>query len=254
MQYDLRDEFTNESNFDNNINNNICKCPLIKAKIQGIETFALVDSGSEITCISQEFFESNKKAFENCAILPITGKNIRVAIGDKSIHIKKQILCKFELAQQKEDLIFIIIPALNRDCIIGYDTQKDLKISVFAENDTMVYKNITIPFVSTLNVSEVNFLCTESVSEKHDRCTNHTIRIYDISQDTNSFDYYVENNDENIIFEHTNDFVEDEITMEKIHSKVSNNSPLNDHQKNQLADLIFKYKQVFIKNQDYSKI
>ena len=48
--------------------NHVHKCPNIFVKIQGIKTDALIDMGSEITCISENFFENNKNKFKNCKI------------------------------------------------------------------------------------------------------------------------------------------------------------------------------------------
>ena len=53
-----------------------CKCPNIKIYMNGIPIYALIDSGSEVTAISKEFFESNKK-FEDCAKLPLNGKIVK---------------------------------------------------------------------------------------------------------------------------------------------------------------------------------
>ena len=57
------------------------KCPNIFVKIQGIKTDALIDTGSEITCISENFFKNNKNKLKNCKILPIVGTSVVGATG-----------------------------------------------------------------------------------------------------------------------------------------------------------------------------
>lgn len=56
---DPREQMSNNVT-DRSINKNIAKCPEIYIKIEGIETRALIDTGSEITCISQKFFDNHK--------------------------------------------------------------------------------------------------------------------------------------------------------------------------------------------------
>ena len=52
------------------------KCPNIYVKIEGVKTETLIYTGSEITCISENFFENNKNKFNNCEILSIAGTNV----------------------------------------------------------------------------------------------------------------------------------------------------------------------------------
>ena len=63
----------------------------INARIQGVKTEALIDTGSEITCISENFYENNKNKFNNCKILPIVGTSVVGATGVKPIKLKHQI-------------------------------------------------------------------------------------------------------------------------------------------------------------------
>ena len=67
---------------------NVDKCPNIFVKIQGIKTDALIDTGSEITCISENFFEDNKNKLKNCKILPIVGTSVVGATGIHDINME----------------------------------------------------------------------------------------------------------------------------------------------------------------------
>ena len=141
-----RDELLNEPDYQNNINNRICICPHIYAQIEGIRTPILVDTGSEITCLSEEFFNANMQILGKCAKMPITGKNVRVAIGNKSTKITSQILCNLKIGNSGDFVILIIVPALAKNCILGYDAQKDLNIKILPESDCMLYNNEKIHF------------------------------------------------------------------------------------------------------------
>lgn len=76
-----------------NINQNKPQCPHLKIVIQtntdGVkEVWALVDSGSYITCISDDFYKMLlvlKKVYE----LPVTNVVVSVAVGKKATIIKK---------------------------------------------------------------------------------------------------------------------------------------------------------------------
>lgn len=61
-----------------------CKCPYITIDINGISTTALLDSGSEVTAISEEFFENNEK-LKICPRLPLNGKIVKGALGEKQL-------------------------------------------------------------------------------------------------------------------------------------------------------------------------
>ena len=229
----MREELLQESNFKKNEGaNRTCKCPHINIEIEGIEASMLLDTGSEITCISEEFIEANQEIFKKCAKLPITGKNIRVAIGNKSTKIKWQILCKLKINNNLENVIFIIVPGLAKSCIMGYDVQKDLKIALFPETDTMKYRNEVIHF-------------NNDITPSSNDCDSHMIIMGDFSNTYEEIHCIntLENVNKNVIFDAGND----DVSKEMIRSKVSTNNVLDDGQKRQLTDLIFKYRNVFDK-------
>ncbi|KAJ8666504.1 hypothetical protein QAD02_008166 [Eretmocerus hayati] len=62
------------------------KCPEIVMEIEGIDISTLVDSGSEVTCISEDFYLQHQDVFKICPTLAISGKIIRGATGQKSTH------------------------------------------------------------------------------------------------------------------------------------------------------------------------
>lgn len=68
-----------------------CPCPRLKIKIMGKSVNALIDSGSELTCISECFYKNNVKLFENCPKLSVTGKTVRGAMDKKCKSIKMQL-------------------------------------------------------------------------------------------------------------------------------------------------------------------
>lgn len=131
LLYDIEPEGTNVKNE---------KCPEINMSIEGVKVNALIDTGSEITCISEDFYNMNIKHFENKPTLPISGKVIKGATGLKSARIKKQTLLKTSIGQADVKLIFIIVPKLIRDCILGYDTLKNLKMLIDTVQEDILFE------------------------------------------------------------------------------------------------------------------
>ena len=89
---------------------------------------ALIDSGSELTCISECFYKNNVKLFENCPKLSVTGKTVRGAMDKKCKSIKMQLSFLIQVNDLiSKDLIFLVVPDLNEDCILGIDMLVELK-------------------------------------------------------------------------------------------------------------------------------
>ena len=86
LYLDVRNDWSGAEDVE--IINMIDKCPNIFVKIQGVKTEAAIDTGSKITCISENFFVNNKNKFKNCKILPIFGTSVMGAMGVKPIKLK----------------------------------------------------------------------------------------------------------------------------------------------------------------------
>ena len=61
LELDVREDLLEFENCE--IVKKVDACPNIFVKIQGIKIDALIDAGSEITCISEDFFENNTNKF-----------------------------------------------------------------------------------------------------------------------------------------------------------------------------------------------
>ena len=220
----MRDELLDESTPEK-LHLHSCKCPNIKIDINDIQTYALVDSGSEVTAISEEFFNSNEK-LKNCPKLPLNGKIVKGALGSKTMSIKFQILCSVKIGNNIEEIIFLIIPKLGRNCIIGYDTIKDLSMIIDPINEVL---NLQKSGTTIGLVQPEDF--TNSV------CENHFLTIKCIETDHYSF-YYDEEDD-------SHQPINSSITREEIDDKLKDNENLSDSEKIKLGDLLFDYKSVF---------
>lgn len=95
--------------------------PSLKAKIFSSQVNVLVDSGSQITAISESFLTMLRDEGYEVPSLPISNTNIAVAIGSKQQKVKEQVLITVELNTACFDVICIVIPKLNRNLIFGCD-------------------------------------------------------------------------------------------------------------------------------------
>ena len=162
---------------DIKIVDNVDKCPNINVKIQGIETEALIDTGSEITCISENFFENNKNKFKNCEILPIVGASVVGATGVKPVILKHQLYADIKINGEIFSCVFIIIPKFNKNCILGYDFLKKFKRKIDIGGNYIVLRD-------NAKQIKIEFLKEE---EKHIRLKNiNNIRILLLRQKRNT--------------------------------------------------------------------
>ena len=112
-----------EKNANDTCENNhgrLAKCVHMQICINGLEEWALLDSGSQVTCISEELY-NNLNSINKCRELPTTNLYVATAIGKKSTTIRKQILVEINLNGDIFDYPFLVIPYLATNVILGHD-------------------------------------------------------------------------------------------------------------------------------------
>lgn len=118
---DFNDLFENVT--DVNDNKEVSKfppCPRITACIIAVPISALIDTGSQITAVSETFYQY-LKTYHKVVELPVSNVTILTAIGKKLTHIKKQILCEIQIGSFKSQASFLVIPHLSNQVILGND-------------------------------------------------------------------------------------------------------------------------------------
>lgn len=101
---------------------------------------ALIDTGSEITCISEEFYDENKAYFKEVMELPVRGVQVMGAIGRKSGRIKKQIFPTMKIGDICVDLNFTVVPGLIKTIIVGTDTLDMWKAKIDYRDRVVIIK------------------------------------------------------------------------------------------------------------------
>lgn len=90
------------------------KCYIAIIQIAGIITQALIDTGAEVTCISEEFMNANRERFSRYPCLPLAGVAVAGPLGGKAIRLNKQIYADVQLPNIMIQLPFLIVPQLSR--------------------------------------------------------------------------------------------------------------------------------------------
>lgn len=87
------------------------KCPHVRMCINGKHMIALLDSGSQVSAVSEIFYK--ELISENCVKeLPVTGLMVSTAIGRKSTTIKRQILITTKIEDRTFGDPFVVVPYL----------------------------------------------------------------------------------------------------------------------------------------------
>ena len=98
----------------------ILPSPQISGNIKNMTVYCLLDTGSQITAISESFFNNLNKSNDLLA-LPVSNIIVSTAIGKKTTHVKSQVYLELEIEGIKIMHIFLIIPFLSSDVILGND-------------------------------------------------------------------------------------------------------------------------------------
>lgn len=130
-------------------------CPRIIISLFSVPILALIDTGSQITTISEELYQYlslHGKVTE----LPLSNVSIYAAIGKSSTNIKKQIFYDFMIGENKISSCFLVVPKLSAQIILGNDwllrndSVIDYKTRSIVINETIVPQNV-IRFESSLS-------------------------------------------------------------------------------------------------------
>lgn len=93
--------------------------PKIDIRIGKVMVSGLIDTGSEINCISQRLFDELVAAGVEMDEFPITKTSIRGAVGKKSSKVASQIYVTIQIKELLFDVVLIIVNDLYCDLILG---------------------------------------------------------------------------------------------------------------------------------------
>lgn len=134
------------TNIDLSISTNVL-CPKLKIKILDIECHALLDSGSEVSCISDTFFNSLLSMSDDIVTLPVVGVTILGATNRRSKRVTKQVYLTVHSGVLSWNVVFLVVLELICDVILGIDwlTENAVNINfstkIVSINGQLVDKN-----------------------------------------------------------------------------------------------------------------
>ena len=94
--------------------------PHITLFIKEISVMALIDTGSQITCVFEIFFQEISR-LEKYPTLPVSNFMVISAIGKKKSPVRHQTLLPLKIANMTIRSVFLIIPNLTSKMILGND-------------------------------------------------------------------------------------------------------------------------------------
>ena len=147
--------------------------PDIYVVCEGLKIMALLDTGSDITCISEALYKEIKGLNNKIPLIPVKGFQIRGAVGQRSAKISNQTILNVELTPGlKLDIPFLIVPGLVRSIILGFDFMKQNKLEIKIGKDigvSLVHEGKTFfIFFKRLN-DTMNVNITDSVNSNEQR-------------------------------------------------------------------------------------
>ena len=232
--HDLEQGIINNNKDRQQINkiNKIPQSPQIKIKIYDVNTWALLDTGSQITAISEKFYErlKCKKIIQE---MPVSNVIVSTAIGNKNTTVKKQVLFDFECDSYTNNHVCLVIPYLSSNIILGNDWNLRNGIVINYNNQSIHIKEKVISSKSVLferSVSEkictsqnkeTTFIFIISVNEKYDKIkinTDKDLEKYQVSED-----YKIDDDENEILYG-------DEITKNKGRNNLVINEICNNNQ------------------------
>jgi hypothetical protein len=97
------------------------ECPRIFVRIGGVMTSAILDSGCELTLVSEELYNKIKQQGNQYLDLPAQHLTLVSAFNDKSRRIKRQAMIPIEIGTVTIDHVTLICPQLLTQAILGVD-------------------------------------------------------------------------------------------------------------------------------------
>ena len=96
------------------------KCYVANILIGGILAAALIDTGAEVTCLSEEFVNENREILQECPTLPF------------NIQLPNHII----------EVTFLVVPKLSRPCIIDIGLLDEFRSHINLDSKTIFFPHL----------------------------------------------------------------------------------------------------------------
>ena len=186
------------------------RCPTVQISIEDKSLMALADSGSQVSCISESYYEDNAHTFKNCPTLPVVATSVVGATGGRPVKLKKQIFVTLKIGELECKTIFLIIPELTKNCVLGVDVLRTMGRLINLRDGTL-----------TLNQESktATIKMYEEESPEDPRANPGEVRLLETYE---------------------------ELTEEQLQSKIESGETMPQAMKRKYKDLLWKYREIFI--------
>lgn len=113
------------------------KCPLIRVSHGDIEWDSLIDTGSEISAISEDLYKRLLDMSPNMATLPVTQGRVVGANGVRLKSLMKQILIEISLGRERYKVILIVIRDLIYPMVLGVNFLRNNAMAIDLRHNTL---------------------------------------------------------------------------------------------------------------------
>lgn len=140
-------------------------CPYIIVGLEKQTAKLLIDTGAEITVISDKILKEIEKEQENIPTLPVVGVTIHGVIPRHTTKIKKQVMVKTTVMGTAEDVTFLVIEGLQESGILGTDFLDSHGVNIDYDSQTVRLTfggmDIEVPFerekrIETIQINKVD--------------------------------------------------------------------------------------------------
>lgn len=145
----------------------------IEVIIEGKKVNMLVDTGSEVTIISEDLVQEIKEINQGKIIeLPVKGVELIGATGVRSKRVTKQVLMEVKVGNEGMNIAFLVVKGLNTGVILGRDTiQLEGMVIDFRKNELRFLGNlgeVSVPLkkVGLRKMRSIKMIMQESEEEK----------------------------------------------------------------------------------------
>lgn len=115
---------------ENQSGESLKQCPEIYFTLETVEVKALVDTGSQVTCVSLEWYTRHAKALSKCEKLPVVNYTVKGVTGGTPVRVKEQFFSRICIDELKDQICFLVVPRIQHDTIIGIDTLRKWKANI----------------------------------------------------------------------------------------------------------------------------
>lgn len=202
--------------------------PIVKVGVIGEKALALLDTGSQITAISDAFVQRIRNVGGEVATLPTKHLKIKTAVGNKTTTVKSVVCLDISINNVTFATHAYVIPDLTNDLILGIDWLKLYEVTMNFSLNLIVINKPGFELNISLNKLELN----------NNSNIEHKIKLVEMVEDEEiGMGNSDENSNERVKYNEKRD-CHDRFVFGENHN-------LNESQKNSLIVMLNKYDKLF---------